>query len=132
MNLDKIKILTFANNRYLNSRKNLIKHLTSLGLNNFINLDETYFSEDFVKENQKILSMKRGFGYWLWKPYIIIEELKKIQPDEILLYLDSGDKPEKILFDIINNHMIQNDNLFINRGYKNGDWTKKDCFTLMD
>jgi hypothetical protein len=132
MDLDKIKILTFANNRYLGSRENLIRHLSSLGLNNFIKLDESYFSEDFVKENQKILSMRRGFGYWLWKPYIIIEELKKLQPDEILLYLDSGDKPEKLLFDIINNHMLQNDNLFVNRGYKNGDWTKKDCFTLMN
>ena len=76
--------------------------------------------------------MNRGFGYWLWKPYILIEELKNLQPDEILLYLDSADKPEKSLFDIINNHMVENDNLFINRGYKNGDWTKKDCFTLMN
>jgi hypothetical protein len=88
MDLDKIKILTFANNRYLASRENLIRHLSSLGLNNFIKLDESYFSEDFVNENQKILSMRRGFGYWLWKPYIIIEEL--ISEEENIEKLDGN------------------------------------------
>lgn len=132
MDLDKIKIITFANKKYSNIREILINHLISLGLNNFIKLDENYLPEIFLKENQKILSMERGFGYWLWKPYILIEELKKLKVDEILVYLDSADKPEKILFEIIINHMTQNDNLFVNRGYKNGDWTKKDCFVLMN
>ena len=33
---------------------------------------------DFQQNNENILSCSRGGGYWLWKPYIINETLKKI------------------------------------------------------
>ncbi len=31
-----------------------------------------------------------GFGYWLWKPYIISKELSELRDDEVLVYIDSG------------------------------------------
>ena len=31
-----------------------------------------------------------GFGYWSWKPYIILDALKKISEDDILIYMDSS------------------------------------------
>ena len=30
-----------------------------------------------------------GYGYWIWKPYFILEELNKLNDDDILVYLDS-------------------------------------------
>ena len=39
---------------------------------------------NFIKNNP------RGFGYWLWKPYLINETLKKMNEDDILLYCDVG------------------------------------------
>jgi hypothetical protein len=39
---------------------------------------------NFIKNNS------RGFGYWLWKPYLINETLKKMNEDDILLYCDVG------------------------------------------
>jgi hypothetical protein len=39
---------------------------------------------DFIKENP------RGFGYWIWKPFIIFEYLKKMPPNDILIYADAG------------------------------------------
>lgn len=132
MDLNKIKILTFANEKFSDSRRRLLNYLSSIGLNNQITLDETYFSDSFKEEYKNILSKERGFGYWLWKPYIILEELKKIESDEILIYLDSSDRPEKTFFDIVINNMKKNDSFFINRGYKNGEWTKRDCFHYMN
>jgi len=38
----------------------------------------------FVSEN------KRGYGYYIWKPYIILKTLKTMDDGDILLYLDSG------------------------------------------
>jgi hypothetical protein len=32
----------------------------------------------------------RGFGYWLWKPYVIGKELAGMADDAVLLYLDAG------------------------------------------
>lgn len=44
---------------------------------------------EFRQKNENTLSCSRGGGYWLWKPYIINETLKKIKTDDILFYLDS-------------------------------------------
>ena len=132
MNLSKIKILTFANENFRNTRDFLVTYLKLIGLTNFINLDENSLTDDFRNEYKEILDRKRGFGYWIWKPYVILNELKKLKSDEILLYLDSADKPEISFFEILLNHLDKNDNFFTNRGFINGEWTKRDCFVYMD
>lgn len=55
----------------------------------------------FKKTNAVILDQPRGCGYWLWKPYIIDRELKKMKDGEYLIYCDAG-------VEIINNvnHII--------------------------
>jgi hypothetical protein len=58
--------------------------------------------------------------------------LEKLNEDEILIYIDSTDLPEKIFFDIVLDHFNKKDLLLINRGYNHGEWTKRDCFILMD
>ena len=45
--------------------------------------------EDFLEKNKNIFSHSKGGGYWLWKPYIINETLKKINDNDVLFYLDS-------------------------------------------
>lgn len=40
--------------------------------------------QDFVREN------KRGYGYWIWKPYIILDLLKRINDGDCVFYMDSG------------------------------------------
>jgi hypothetical protein len=45
---------------------------------------------DFYQENKKLLDIDMGFGYWAWKPYIILDTLKKISDDDILIYMDSS------------------------------------------
>lgn len=35
-------------------------------------------------------SNPRGYGYWLWKPYLIKTALASLAHDEVLLYLDAG------------------------------------------
>lgn len=32
----------------------------------------------------------RGYGFWLWKPYLIERELKKLEYGDVLVYLDAG------------------------------------------
>lgn len=40
--------------------------------------------KDFIENN------KTGYGYWLWKPYIIKKEMEKMNDGDILLYIDCG------------------------------------------
>lgn len=46
---------------------------------------------DFWKQyGPFILGNKRGAGYWIWKPFLILEQLKRIGEDEVVLYADAG------------------------------------------
>ena len=32
----------------------------------------------------------RGFGYWIWKPVVILEALERAAPQDVVVYLDAG------------------------------------------
>ena len=58
----------------------------------------------FFTKNKKILTQKRGAGYWLWKPYIIFQTLKNVKEGDVVFYSDSGSefiKPMKPIFELI-------------------------------
>ncbi len=44
----------------------------------------------WLKHNNFIESNLKGYGYWIWKPYIIMKTLEKMNNNDILLYLDCG------------------------------------------
>ena len=46
--------------------------------------------EFWTKNGQFIESNNRGYGYWLWKPYIINKRLQEIADNDILIYCDAG------------------------------------------
>lgn len=59
--------------------------------------DEIYtFSEDnfddaFRKKwGRYLIPYSRGFGYWCWKPWMLLQALDKLNDGDILLYLDLG------------------------------------------
>ena len=77
---------------------------------------------DFVKKN------KRGFGYWIWKPYLIFKTLKQINDGDILVYLDIGceidiRKKDKIL-DLLKK--VDEDLIIGSFTHNDKDWTKFD------
>lgn len=58
-----------------------------IGINDFTL--KTY--DDFWKHHSKFLEEnKRGYGYWLWKSYIIKKTLSDLKSDDILVYCDAG------------------------------------------
>lgn len=44
----------------------------------------------FIDEHKGHFKNKRGFGYYLWKPYIILRQLEKMSDGDLLFYTDSG------------------------------------------
>lgn len=71
---------------------------------------------DFIENNE------RGYGYWLWKSYIIKKTLETLKNGDILLYFDSS-------FEIYS-HMKQNiKNLFsiVEKSYVVGSYCKILC-----
>lgn len=48
------------------------------------------FPEFWEQHKDFILNNRRGFGYWIWKPFIILDTIKQMRSDDILVYLDCG------------------------------------------
>ena len=64
-------------------------------------------NEFWLKHSNFILNNPKGYGYWLWKPYIIMKTLEKMNDDDILLYCDAGCE--------LNIKNLNNFNLLLNR-----------------
>ena len=87
---------------------------------------------DFYKENKTILDLKRGAGYWLWKPFIILESMKVISEDDVVFYLDCGDFFNKEIINYTKPILEKEVCLLLGGGYQQKNWTKRDCFYYMD
>lgn len=83
---------SFGDSRYKISRERLQEQAEDFDLFETIHLYNEYdlsesFRQDFLEQ---LRAEVRGFGYWVWKPRIILDTLDKIDNGDILLYLDMG------------------------------------------
>jgi hypothetical protein len=46
--------------------------------------------QDFAEQVGETLDLRRGGGYWLWKPYFVKKALDKIDEHDVLVYCDAG------------------------------------------
>ncbi len=99
---------------------------------------------NFAIKNWEILKLPRGYGYWLWKPYIILDALQNIEPDAYLIYHDIG-RPQR--GDSTRGYTLERDigplirwadchngiypGVYMPHHGKQKQWTKRDCFVLM-
>jgi hypothetical protein len=82
--------LVYNDNNHDHYLKNLLDSVKKHGKEfEIVIFNKSDIEKDFLENNKEILSLQKGGGYWLWKPYIINETLKKINDNDILFYLDS-------------------------------------------
>ena len=86
-----IHFITYGDEKFSKSKKRLLKEAEEFGKFKTI---KGYGPEDlpkgFIKRFEDILKKPRGGGYWLWRPMILLDSLKKIENNEFLVYLDAG------------------------------------------
>lgn len=131
----KILLINYANKGFVNSRKKQKETALSIaGINEVKEYNFDDIDENFKKENFQHFSQSRGAGYWVWKPYLILKTLKKMNYGEILVYCDAGafftdsvlpaiEKMEKMQSSIM---------LFYGTGEVEKKWTKKDIFKQLN
>lgn len=114
----------------------LLNKMKDVGFDQIINYRREWLeTTEFYLENKEILDMSRGNGYWLWKPYIILETMKVLDNGDIIFYMDAGDDiTNNNVVNIIKNHMINNDYMIggLSRRPINKKFIKRDCFILMN
>lgn len=96
-------------------------------------LDSKSIDPNFYDKHKKILSNKKGGGFWLWKPYLINKLLEKIEYNDFIFYADAYVffiKNLSPLFDVCNTHT--KGLLAFGLGHKEKTFTKKYVFEAMD
>lgn len=88
---------------------------------------------------ERLLSDKlvpsRGFGYWCWKPFIILKTLENIKDGDILIYVDIGchinKEGEKRFYEYLD-IVIENKALCFKSHWVERYWTKSDLFNYFN
>lgn len=118
--------INYASNGFLNSQKIGLDSAKSFGFD-VQGYSPDDIDEEFKIKNSEILTSKRGGGYWLWKPYIILKKLNEINHGDYLVYMDSGAKIIKNVDNIL--RMIDHKGMLnFSMVQKTSKWTKGDCF----
>jgi hypothetical protein len=135
----KYSFITFSNEKYEKKQQELInyvKFMHNKGSSLFANIigyNANWLKKtDFYKSNKLILDMERGAGFWLWKPFIILETLKNINDGDIVFYIDCGDTFYKDLISYTSPILEKENCLLLGGSYIQKDWTKADCFYYMN
>ena len=85
----------------------------------------------FKQENNKVFTYKRGYGLWLWKPYLIKKTMDSLKDGDYLFYSDSGAFFIKSI-DCLINSMGDDDIWLYGLPLIEKQFTKQDAFELMD
>jgi hypothetical protein len=115
--------------QYLN-RDLLDQLLRDYGINRILTYSPKDIDFKFYQKNYKILDQKRGAGYWLWKPYIILDAMKRLPENALILYLDADVLIKKDISPLIELSK-QYDRILFYNFHKNLEFTKKDAYILM-
>lgn len=137
--MKKILISFAAGPKWYRSQSYLNESAKKFKLSGVINYTDQGRKWEFVNKYKDILKETRGYGFWQWKPLIILDAMSKIDKGDMIIYSDSGsaiinnldyvfdicDKNEIVLFD-------NRDGNYEKTTHKNINWTKRDCFVLME
>ena len=94
---------------------------------------ENLESTDFYQNNKSILDESTGAGWWIWKPYFILDVLKSSNEGDFIIYCDCGDMFSLGLKSYVENTVTEDDQCLLLVGNnRNGKYTKRDCFIKMN
>lgn len=124
-------------NYYQNSIKQMIESAKKWGIENFHlyspdNLSVAKYIQDWMES-----TLDPGYGYYSWKPLIILDVMNNINDGDVILYHDAGRKEYNFEFrkdiNILIKDVIDNYNgIGIAQGnFLHKQWCKKDCFVKM-
>ncbi len=140
----KIHFLSFKGEYYpgkfSRARDALIPMVQAMGVFDTIQIvSETELLNDpeFQKHTPFIIQNRRGFGYWIWKPYVIYKKLCQIEEGDILFYCDvctslRVEGRERFLeyIEFVKQH--PQGNLFFSYSNLIRDWCKMDTIKCLD
>lgn len=130
----KVVVCTFATPRYAGSAA-LLRHtaLHAGGADAVV----VYGPEDvrpWFDQFPELLAASRGYGFWTWKPWCILETLRHTRPGDVVVYCDAAmmiEGPLAPLANAVRDVLLFRLGGWAAKDYVNERWTKRDAFALM-
>lgn len=84
--------ITFGNDLFKNQVKRLGKQAEDTGwFDGGVVVETPKTIQHFYNTHKDFIdSNARGYGYWIWKPYIILRQLREMNDGDFLFYTDAG------------------------------------------
>ncbi len=84
--------LSFADSRMSGALQRIRQQAEAMGCyDHIVVADQSYLNIDFrEKFKDKLKPNVRGYGYWCWKPQVILQLLEQIEDGDIIQYTDAG------------------------------------------
>lgn len=87
----KLWMVCYANRKFAAPQRWLVRSAERFGFDEIRAYQPRDLQQtDFFRQHREILKLSRGAGYWLWKPYYILQTLREAAPGDIVAYIDSG------------------------------------------
>jgi hypothetical protein len=134
-------LLTFANPPFYAQQKQLNASAIAAGIDECAAWTDSRLRETaFYRAHEDIFRAPRGFGYWLWKPFLIRCELERLSAGDIVIYYDVGRRhyPYRITrsLDPLLDWCVRSNGGMLPGVYvpgygPNRKWIKRECFVMM-
>lgn len=87
-----VALITYAAGKetFLSNQITLAESALNKGIQQIYMYGKQNIDPGFYSKNQKTLEYSQGAGFWLWKPYFILDTMKKLPDNAIIIYADSG------------------------------------------
>ena len=90
---------------------------------------------EFFAKNKSVLQVKRGDGYYLWKPYFMYKAYQELKDGDYLIYTDSGSvyvNRIQYLIDCMEKEDMEIMVFSLENEMLEKKYTKRDAFVLME
>ncbi|MDF3034471.1 MAG: hypothetical protein K0R76_1425 [Alphaproteobacteria bacterium] len=89
---DPVYLVSYADGHevFFQNQLALAQSALGRGVDVIVNYRRSLLDPKFIEDNKQILNEKRGAGYWLWKPWVILDTMKKAPKNAIIIYSDCG------------------------------------------
>jgi hypothetical protein len=122
-----IRLITFDSGEFTKSAQRLEASARYFGADD-VAIYTPQHLDPFFQRNilHPLLPQSRGFGWWVWKPYIILgHALVACQPGDVLVYSDAGQEIVGPLKPVVEAMGDENMLLFSN-GWQHSHWCKRE------
>lgn len=87
-------------------------------------------TETFKELASPTINEERGAGLYIWKPFIIWQQMLEMKDGEILIYSDAGQEFVSDIKPVVD--CMDEDIMFFSNGWPHIDWCKADVFHLIN